>query len=464
MTSPRATADGRLARTGRRRALVASVAAVVGLAVLTAVLVAARPAPSLPVVVLLYLVPVVLAAAAGGTVPAAASGVAAAVLVNYFFVEPLHTLEIGSRQDVVTLAVYVGVAVVVGLAVDAAARSRTTAARRAVEAALLARASTGPVEEGSLPRLLGQVAEAYRMSTVALLEDGAERERVGPPPAGTPTHVVAAGGGVELHGWGPRLFAEDRGALERLAAAAARALETQRLAAGAARAERLARVDELRAALLGAVGHDLRTPLAGIKAAVSGLRQRDVVLSEQDRDELLATVEESADRLTGVVDNLLSLSRLRAGALAVDLAPTPLDAVVAAAVLGTDTGGVAVLVDVPDDLPPARADAGLLERVVANLVSNACRASPPTSPVRVEGASADGRVLLRVVDHGPGVPPERREAMFVAFQRLDDTTGDGLGLGLAVARGFTEAQGGTLVVGDTPGGGLTLTVELPVAA
>ena len=251
-------------------------------------------------------------------------------------------------------------------------------------------------------------------------------------------------------------------------AAAARARQARRLAAHAARAAELAQIDRLRSALLGAVGHDLRTPLAGIKVAVSSLRQPDVEFSADDRAELLATVEESTDRLTTVVDNLLAVSRLQAGVLSVELRPTAVDAVAAQAVLATDTGGVPVVVDVPDDLPMAQADAGLLERVLANLVANACAASPPGSAVTVrgtiDGGAAGPRILLMVVDHGPGIPDGARDAVFAPFQRLDDHTGGGLGLGLAVARGFTEAQGGSLTPTGTPGGGLTMTISLPAAA
>jgi two-component system sensor histidine kinase KdpD len=248
--------------------------------------------------------------------------------------------------------------------------------------------------------------------------------------------------------------------------ASARARQAQRLAAEAARGRELARIDRLRSALLGAVGHDLRTPLAGIKIAVSSLRQPDVEFSAADRAELLATVEESTDRLATVVDNLLAVSRLQAGVLSVDLRPTAVDAVAAQAVLATDTRGATVDLDVPDDLPLALADAGLLERVIANLLANASAAAP-AGTVTIHGeTAADGgarRLRLSIVDHGPGIPAPARDAAFAPFQRLDDHTGGGLGLGLAIARGFTEAQGGTLTPGETPGGGLTMTITLPVS-
>jgi two-component system sensor histidine kinase KdpD len=222
----------------------------------------------------------------------------------------------------------------------------------------------------------------------------------------------------------------------------------------AVRAQELAAVDRLRTGLLNAVSHDLRTPLAGIKAASSSLRQPDVDWAPEDRADLLATIEDSTDRMAALVENLLSLSRLQAGALSVALEPTALDAVVAEAVLGKR-----VDVRVPDDLPLALADPGLLERVIANLADNALKAAPA---VRIEGALAGHALELRVVDDGPGIPPEDRARVFEPFQRRTDH-GAGLGLGLAIARGFTEAMGGRLTPSDTPGGGLTMTVRLPVA-
>ena len=245
-------------------------------------------------------------------------------------------------------------------------------------------------------------------------------------------------------------------------AARRRAAAERRLAEQASHARELAEVDRLRNALLVAVGHDLRTPLAGAKAAVSTLRLDGVQLSRAERAQLLSTVEESVDRLGALVSDLLDLSRLQAGALGVQVRPAALDEVVSRALL--DHRGGAVRNDVPDDLPLVLVDPGLLERVVANLVENAVRYSPPDGRVRV-GARSDGRrVLLQVVDHGPGVPRERWGRMFVPFQRLTDTRPDGgLGLGLAIAAGFTEAMGGSLDPSDTAGGGLTMTLTLPVA-
>ncbi|HEY9473376.1 MAG TPA: ATP-binding protein, partial [Mycobacteriales bacterium] len=225
----------------------------------------------------------------------------------------------------------------------------------------------------------------------------------------------------------------------------------------------LAEADRVRTALLAAVGHDLRTPLASAKAAVASLRSSDIAWNEHQRAELLATAEESLDRLTRLVENLLDMSRLQAGALSVFSCPVALDEVVPTA-LNQVPGGNQVAVNIEDSLPEVQADPGLLERVIANLVANALRFSAPNQPPVLTASALDDRVELRVVDRGPGMPENQREQMFVPFQRQGDRDNTvGVGLGLALSRGLTEAMGGTLTVEDTPGGGLTMVVALPPA-
>jgi two-component system sensor histidine kinase KdpD len=223
--------------------------------------------------------------------------------------------------------------------------------------------------------------------------------------------------------------------------------------------------DRVRTALLAAVGHDLRTPLASAKAAVAGLRSPEVEFDPEDRDELLATAEESLDRLAGLVANLLDMSRLQAGALGMTPADVGLEDMVPRALDELGPAGRAVAVQLPDDLPAVRADPGLLDRVLVNLVGNALRYSPAGRPPEITGARAGERVELRVVDHGPGIPAGQWEQVFRPFQRLGDrNTHDGVGLGLALARGLAEAMGGSLQPAETPGGGLTMILVLPAAA
>lgn len=460
---------GRPPRQGVARRLAVTGAAAAGLTVLTAALVPARDSLSLASIVLIYLTAVVIVAATGGLRLALAAAVASDVLVNFFFVPPFQTLSVQNRDLVITLAVYVVVATTVSVAVDLAARQRAAAARSGLEAALLARITEAPLEEGPLRALLEHVRDTFGMTGAALLESTDDGERpvavVGDPPSADPALSAPAGRHLRLVADGPAVFAADQRFLNLLATAAARALQAERLAAQAARARELTEIDKVRSALLAAVGHDLRTPLAGIKACVSSLREPDLELTAAQQAELLATVDASADKMSDLVENLLALSRLQAGALSVHPRATALDEIAAAALLHTPPPpGRIVDADIPDDLPPVWADPGLLERVVANLVANALQAGPPDEPVRLHAHRGENQVHLRVIDHGPGVPADQRDRIFAPFQRLDDhTTQHGLGLGLAIARGFTESMNGTLIPTDTPGGGLTMTLTLPTA-
>jgi two-component system, OmpR family, sensor histidine kinase KdpD len=220
----------------------------------------------------------------------------------------------------------------------------------------------------------------------------------------------------------------------------------------------------MRTALLAAVSHDLRTPLASAKAAVTSLRSQDIEWDAEDHDELLATADESLDKLTHLVDNLLDMSRLQAGALAVFPRPADLSEIVARSLDDLGPGARTVTVDIPDDLPEVAVDPGILERVIANLTANALRYSPAGTPPALTGSALRDRVELRIIDRGPGIPVEHRNHMFVPFQRLGDTDNTtGVGLGLALSRGLTEAMGGTLEPDETPGGGLTMTLSLPAA-
>jgi two-component system sensor histidine kinase KdpD len=278
------------------------------------------------------------------------------------------------------------------------------------------------------------------------------------------TDDVAITDSLRLRLSGRSLPASERQVLVAFADQAAVALQQGRLAAQAAEADRLAAGNSMRTALLAAVSHDLRTPLAGIKAASSALRARDLALSDTDRSELVATIDESADRLAGLVDNLLDMSRLQAGVVSPALVPSDLPAVVHRALSWLEPPERSrVELAWPADVPAALADPGLLERVVANLVGNAVRHAR-SGPVALTASAEDGQVQLRVTDHGPGVPGVDRERVFEPFQRLGDApSGQGVGLGLAVARGLTEAMGGALTAEDTPGGGLTMVVSLHAA-
>lgn len=236
--------------------------------------------------------------------------------------------------------------------------------------------------------------------------------------------------------------------------------------AATARAEAaaLAQGNDLRTAILAAVSHDLRTPLASIKAAVSSLRAEDVDWTEPEERDFLAAIEDETDRLNDLVGHLLDMSRISTGTLELTQRAVGLEEVVAAALASLGDRAPGTEVSVAEDLPRVTADPGLLERTLANLVANAVAWSPPDSPVRISAEVVDERVVLRVADAGPGIPPGERDRVFQPFQRLGDRSRGGVGLGLAVARGFVDAMSGTLAIEETPGGGLTMAVSLPVAA
>jgi two-component system sensor histidine kinase KdpD len=280
-------------------------------------------------------------------------------------------------------------------------------------------------------------------ATVTLEADGLE------------DHVLVVGGRV--------LDPVDHEMLRIFASQVVVALQTSHLAGGAAAAASLSAVDAVRTALLRAVSHDLRTPLASIKAYVSGLRQPDVRWTPEDISEALEAIEQSCDELDHVIGNLLDASRLEAGALAVSCRPAALDEVVVRAVRGTEPSTVQVVV--PETLPLVETDPALLERAIANVVLNACRYQPPGCPVVIDATVVRDAVHLRVVDRGPGIPQRDRSRVTQPFQRLgDQTTSDGIGLGLSITHGFLDAVHAQMELDDTPGGGLTVTIIVPVAA
>jgi two-component system sensor histidine kinase KdpD len=431
--------------------------------------VAGRGLVGLSTDVVLFFLATVITALVGGLGPALLAAVAGGLLLNFFLTPPLYTFTIAGRENVLTLVAMVLVAVLVALVVDGAARRAQQAAAARAEAALLASFSrTVLARPDPLPRLLQKVREAFGLTTVAVLQrhngQWSTSACAGPPDCRRPDHAdvdVAIEPDTHLVGRGRSLPAADRRLLEAVAGQALLALRNQQIAAEAAEARRRADATELRTALLSAVGHDLRTPLTSIKAAAGSLRDPQLQLSADDRAELAATIEESADRLTALVANLLDSSRLATGAVTPHLQPVGYDEVVAQALAGVD-GSRRVTVDIDERLPEVLADPGLLERVIANVVDNALRHGAG-APVAVRASAYADRVELRVVDTGPGVRRGDAGRLFAAFQRLGDRDHNGLGLGLSVAAGFTEAMGGTLTAEDTPGGGLTLVIGLPAA-
>ncbi|AXI79838.1 sensor histidine kinase [Peterkaempfera bronchialis] len=463
---------------GPHRAVAGWLVGCAGPVLLTLLLAGPLEQPGLPTDMLLFLTLTVGAALIGGLYPALASAVVGSLLLNYWFTPPLHTFTIANPENILGLAIFAAVAVSVASVVDIAARRTQQAARSRAEADTLSHLAGSVLRgEDSLAALLDQVRETFQTESVALLERGQEYGQwscagaVGPRPAARPEDAdvdVPAGDRFALALTGRVLPAADRRVLGAFAAQAAVVLERRRLSEEAAAARRLAEGNRIRTALLAAVSHDLRTPLAGIKAAVSSLRSEDVEWGPEDEAELLAGIEAGADRLDHLINNLLDMSRLQTGTVTPLLQEVDLDEVVPAALGGVPPDRVQL--DIPETLPMVPADPGLLERAVANVVENAVKYSGDGHPVLVAASVlrlADGgdRVELRIADRGPGVPDEAKDRIFEPFQRYGDAPrGTGVGLGLAVARGFVEAMGGSITAEDTPGGGLTMVLTLPSAA
>jgi two-component system sensor histidine kinase KdpD len=455
-----------------RRRLLGGATGAVLLGVLTPLTVALRHhSLGLSSDLLLFLLAVIVVSLVGGFWPALAAAIVGSLLVNYFLVPPVHTLSISQPDNILALLVFLLVAASVSRVVDLAAARSVQAARAGAEAATIS-ALAGSVLRGedAVEALLQRLQETFAMRSVALLRRTDDRSwqqvaTVGRDPAARPEDAeVSVGDDLVLALRGRELPAGDQRVLAAFAAQVTIAYRQRQLAAAAASAAPLAASARLRTALLNAVSHDLRTPLASAKAAISSLRDPDVPWSAADERELLANADTALDRLTALVTDLLDMSRLEADALPVSLRPVFLDDIVSRVLDHLDVAAGGVGLDVPDSLPPVAADPGLLERVVANVIQNALRHAPAGSPVRLAGSEHAGIVELRVIDRGPGIPEGERARVLAPFQRTDESTGPGVGLGLAIAHGFTEAMHGELRMEDTPGGGLTMVVALPVIA
>lgn len=426
---------------------------------------------TLAVNVLAYQLLVVVVALIGGIWPALFTAVLSGFTLNFLFLHPLFTITIASPTHALSLVFYVVSAVLVSWIVDQAARRARVAERAAAEAELLASISGSVLRgESAAQALVTRAREAFHATGARLVDlDGRMIAADGEPPRdGRAPYSVAVGAArtpratLELHG--TRLGESERRLLTVVSAQLGAALEHQRLTEAAREADALAAADSVRTALLSAVSHDLRRPLASAVAAVGGLRAPGSTLSEADRTELLATADESLRTLSTLVADLLDVSRIEAGVLAVSAAPLDAEEVVLAAADELKLPPEHLDLALDPHMPPLSADPVLLQRVIVNLLANADRHSPAGSPVRIETYASGRCGRIRVVDHGPGVPAGKQDEMFAPFQRMGDTDNSaGLGLGLALSRGFTEGMGGTLTPSDTPRGGLTMTVELPLA-
>lgn len=463
----------RWAGVGRRRQIAGWLLATIGLAALTAGLNATQQWHALPLEVLLYLAFTVATAIVGGLWPGLATALLASLSLNWFFAPPTGAFTINQPQNVAALVVFVVVAASVASVVHLAVRRTAESVAAEYDSRILAELTHSLLAvKDPLPELLEQARDIFGTPGAAVVQT----THTGVP--GRPLVVSGTVGLADLDARLSRVTIDNEHQLvlagdvvdpgeqrlmEAYASVAAAILHRNELARQAAAAAGLAKDNRSRAALLAAVSHDLRTPLSAIKAGVSSLRSTDIQLSAADQGELLETVEDATDRLDGLIENLLDMSRIQSGSITArtdDVLVADLFAIT----LHTLSAPERVHIWLPDPELSCLADPGLAERVLANLLENALRYSPGRQEVVLTGERLGDRVELRVVDRGPGVPESERTGIFAPFQRYGDSPrGNGVGLGLAVSKGLTEAMDGTLDAEDTPGGGLTMCVRLPVA-
>ncbi|MCC9174779.1 ATP-binding protein [Arthrobacter sp. zg-Y179] len=453
-----------------RRRLLGFAFALLGGPLLTAGLVTARSSETITGDVLSYQLLVILVALVGGIWPALFAALLSGLTLDFFFIQPLYTVTVATPSHMLALGLYVVNAMLVSYVVDAAARRARTARRSASESELLASVAGSVLRgEDALGALVSRTREAFNVSAARIRSEGEDLYADGDWPASVSPDDPAltrlpVGERCFLDLWGRELAASDRRLLAVITAQMEAALEHRELTETARGLGSLAAADKVRTALLAAVGHDLRRPLTAATAAVTGLRATDVTWSEQDRSELLATAEESLASLSGLVTSLLDVSRLQAGVVGVSLEPLNVVDAVVPALEELELGPADVELEIPTVPRVVLADPVLLQRVLVNLLANAVRFSPDGIKCVLSVSEFAGRVEIRVIDSGPGVPEQRRGEIFVPFQRLGDIDNStGLGLGLALAKGFTEGMGGTLETEDTPGGGLTMVLSLPAA-
>ncbi|HML00234.1 MAG TPA: ATP-binding protein, partial [Acidimicrobiales bacterium] len=457
-----------------RRRNLALVLATAGIVVVGAALSPLHSSLGLPGALLCLLLGVVAVTMVGGAVPAALSTLVAAVTADYFFTPPIHSLRIAHPADIVALVVFCAVAGLVAQLVDRLARRNLQVVRARAETEALARLAGRAVLSGAdaLPDIVNELRRTFDLESVAILApDGSRWRTVTAAGAPVPVAPEQAAFSAELDEGsvlvltGRPLSAEDTRLLNAFVSQLRMTQERLVLESEAAQAADLAEANSLRSALLAAVSHDLRTPLASIKAAVTSMTSSEVEWSHEDVRGFCKTIEDETDRLTGLVANLLDMGRLQTGILPVALEAVSVEEVVDRALASLSTAAAGVVLNFPGPLPLIRADPGLLERAVANVVANAQKWSPPGTSARIEVGVAGDRVDVRVIDTGPGIPRDRRADVFLPFQQLGDAARDwrrGVGLGLAVAKGFTEAMGGSLDIEDTPGGGTTMVFRLPI--
>jgi len=479
-----------------------------GLAALLALLLPFRSHLSIAIPALAFVLPALVGVLIGGIPPGAVGVIGGFLVYDWFFLPPYNTLAVRSPQNWIALAVYAVVVLIVAQVVAKLRNAREEALRRTEESERLFELSQALIGDLTLSQLLTHIVATVQSVFVprwtALVLPGTDPEArasgevlrvaatAGQPLSNGDVASVTSGGGQTrslglVEDAGPRrvsvalvvshrpvgmlvlqdvqLAERERSLLGTFANQAALAVDRAQLREQALRARLLEEIDRWRRALMGAASHDLRTPLASIKTAVSSLRQVDANLGPSDRAELLELIELQADRLARLLTNLLDMTRIEAGAL--ELRPTTLAfnelVAEALAALGGLISPGRVKVDAPDDLPLLHLDHVLMSQVLANVLENAERLSPDHSVICVAARTAPGsaatRVEIAVSDDGPGIAREERERVFEMFSQ--NGGGGRAGLGLAIAKAFVEAHGGLIWIDPDVARGARVVFTVP---
>ena len=419
---------------------------------------------------LLLLLAVVFASLLGRLSGVVAS-IAGFLCLNFFFTAPLRTFAVHKTDDLYALVVFLLVAAVVGSLVARATGLRRAAERREREVRmrldLTQRLQAGQDPEVVVQGAADALVRLFELASCSLRAGGHYAEATGSGRPGEEHHLEMGSNAVDVVASMTRpLLPEDRAVLEALIAGLGEAFDRVRLEAEARNARIAAAVGRTRSGFLSAVSHNLRTPLASIKAAVSTLLSPDARLERPDERELLETIYSETDRLERLVTKVLNLSRIRAGGLEPDLQPVDVAGLAQAAIrrLRPIARAHLVRLDVPHDLPEIRLDVTMMEQVLLNVLENSLRFAPPGSEIRIQARRFDGTVEMRVADHGPGIPEADREKVFEEFVRGDARhESPGTGLGLAIVRAMVSAHDGRVWCEETPGGGTTVVLRLPLA-
>lgn len=454
------------------RAVAAAIAAPLGATLVAVPLQRLGPFAAVSV----YLLAVVLSAALGRWWSGLVAGILSFLGLNYFFTPPKHTLRVDKPDDIVALFVFLVTSAIVAALVSRVFAERARARRSEREALILNDVATRLLSREPLERVLHDLAAsivddfALARCEIRAGSGGVDVEvSEGEGPLGQAVGIPLVAAGRDLgaltvvRGEGhPPLSRGEEEVLAGFARQTALALDRARLDAEVERAWFEADASQTRAALFSSVTHDLRTPLASMKAGVSGLLQEDAVYDDEQRRELLQTVLEETDRLDRLVGNILELARVRAGALEPQTEITPVEDIVEAVLarMSKRLQPFKVRTLMRPELPPVLVDPLQIDQVLTNILENAVRFSPAGGEILISASPWQRSVRIRIADQGPGVDPADRDRVFEEFQSSEDPR-SGTGLGLAIARAIVDAHSGRIWVEGSPGGGAAIVIELP---